>query len=117
MASTSSATCCTSTAAPEPDARHRDELAGTQRPQRPGVGGQRPVGGQVAGSPVAEQDVDPHDVGVGEPLAGHDVALGGVDRHPVVGAGDDDRAQHGGHQHEEHADEQPGVAPRRGAQP
>ena len=75
MASTSSATCCTSTAAAEPDPRRRDQLAGTQRPQRPGVGGQRPVGAEVARRAVAEQDVDPHDVGVGEPLARDDVAL------------------------------------------
>ena len=98
-----------------PDPGRRDQLAGAQVAQRPGVVADRPVGGQVGRRAVTEEDVDAHDVGVGEPLPRRDLALGRVDRHPVVGAGDDDRAQDGGHQHEQDPDEQARVAPRGGA--
>ena len=100
-----------------PTLRGGDELAGAQLAQRPGVVRDRPVGRQVARGTVAEEDVDPHDVGVGEPLPGRHLPLRRVDGHAVVGARDDDGSEHGRHEHEEHTDEQAGVAPRGAPQP
>ena len=103
--------------APAAHRRRGDQLAGRRPAQHEAVGGQPGRRREVARQLRAQLHVDPAQVVVGEPLAGHQRSAGGIHGGAVVDVGHDERAEGHGGQHEQHPHQQPRVPPPRALEP